>query len=158
MPHAHLNVPIWYQADPRENSFILLWCYYLSYRPGLWFCQHRAILYIRIITPSLMKLLTSPLAIVLAGKRPCLSALEEPGNRGVIILGGSLWERLWLSGDRTQNLKTKKKRKGWNHSTTALSRAGIHSRVSSLVLTNSKQKGISETSMWHQIGLGVHID
>lgn len=58
-----------------------------------------------------MKLLTSPLAIVLAGKRLCLSALEEPGNRGVIILGGSLWERLWFSGDRTQNRTTEKKKK-----------------------------------------------
>lgn len=60
-----------------------------------------------------MKLLTSPLAIVLAGIRPCLSALEEPGNRGMIILGGSLWERLWFSGDRTQ----KEGEKSQHHST-----------------------------------------
>lgn len=57
-----------------------------------------------------MKLLTSPLAIVLAGIRPYLSALEEPGNRGVMIPGGSLWERLWFSGGRTQNGKTKKRK------------------------------------------------
>lgn len=61
-----------------------------------------------------MKLLTSPLAIVLAGKRPCLSALEEPGNRGVIILGGSFWERLWFSADRMQNCKKKEKGRGKN--------------------------------------------
>lgn len=58
-----------------------------------------------------MKLFASPLAIVLAGIRHCLSALEEPGSRGEIILGGSLWERLWFSGDRTQNHKTLKKKK-----------------------------------------------
>lgn len=58
-----------------------------------------------------MKLFASPLAIVLAGIRHCLSALEEPGRRGEIILGGSLWERLWFSGDRTQNHKTLKKKK-----------------------------------------------
>lgn len=133
MSHAHLIVLVLYQAKPGENHFILLWCYYLSYSPRLWFWQHRAILYIWIITPSLMKHLTSPLAIVLAAKRPCLSALEEPGNRAVIILGGSLWGRLWFSGDRTQKKKKKKNHpekkkkhlKGWNHSAMALSKAEI---------------------------------
>lgn len=108
MPHANVNVLVLYQAKPGENHFILLWCYYLSYSPGLWFWQHRAILYIWIITPSLMKLLTSPLAIVLAAKRPCLSALEEPGNGGVIVLGGSLWERLWDT--ELQDIKEKRKK------------------------------------------------
>lgn len=150
----------WFRIRQNQEK-IILFCFGVTTwatTPGS-DSDNRAILYIWIITPSLMKLLTSPLAIVLAAKKSCLSALEEPGNRGVIILGGSLWERPWFSGDRTQNCKTKKKKPEGVKSQHHGSQQGWGLiPIFSLVLTNSKKKEISETSVWDQLGLEVHVN
>lgn len=76
-----------------------------------------------------MKLFTSPLVIVLAGVRLCLSAPEEPGSTGEIIPGGALWERLRCAGNRTvTRAKGKRKREKEITAAQPSARLGSHPR------------------------------
>lgn len=150
MSHANLNVLGLSQATPGENlvCFILLWCYCLSYSPGLWSWQQSHFTHMN----NLSKSNEAP-HISISNCFGCKRALpiSPGGNRAVIMLEAHLGKGCGFlaMGHRTTRQKSKNL-KGWNHSATALLKAELYS----LALTHSKQKGISATSLWGQIWPG----